>query len=150
MNIHELAQRSGVGARTIRQYFGKHLLEKPPFRGAQTQYDDGHLIRIRAIRRLLHEYRMSFNAVRAELRKRSDADLAALLNPPQPAATATPAAGASASANPAGGPWLAAERWERVALLPGLELSLRADASPAVRRMAAEIATQYRGSMPVT
>ncbi len=142
MNIHELAQKTGVTARTIRQYFAQHLLDKPPFRGARTEYDDGHLVRVRAIRRLLHEHGMSFNAVRTELRKRTDAELAAMFAPP-PTAAAPSTAGANA--NQAGGPWLDAERWERVALLPGLELSLRADASPAIRRLAAEIATQYRG-----
>jgi DNA-binding transcriptional MerR regulator len=138
MNVHELCERSGVGPRTLRLYFAKGLLDKPVFRGARTTYDEGHLLRVLAIRRLIHEKGYGFDGVRAELKKKSDEEIRAMLAPPARAAAAS--AGAAA-----GGPWLDAERWERDALLPGLELSLRADASPAVRRLASEISTQYRG-----
>ena len=36
------------------------------------------------------------------------------------------------------------EPWSRVSLLPGLELHVRSDAAPFVRRVAAEIASAYR------
>ncbi|MGK3991341.1 MerR family transcriptional regulator [Sorangium sp. So ce136] len=39
------------------------------------------------------------------------------------------------------------ERWERLALLPGLELHLRSDATAVVRRIAAEIHARY-GALP--
>jgi hypothetical protein len=45
----------------------------------------------------------------------------------------------------AGSPSAQLETWQRVRLLPGLELMVRSDASPAVRRAAQSIYDDYVG-----
>jgi hypothetical protein len=56
----------------------------------------------------------------------------ALVDPPPPAPAAPPTLDG------------VMERWERAALVPGLELMVRADAGPLVQRLAREIVAAYR------
>lgn len=134
----ELAKAVGMTSRTVRYYLKRDLLPAAVFRGGSTRYGEEHLTRLRAIQRLRTEERLQLKAIRARLAKLSPADIAALAAPPE----AAPAGPGPAEAAPGGG----AETWERLALLPGLELHLRRDAAPVVRRFAAEIQAQCAGA----
>lgn len=54
--ISELAQEAGVTKRTIHYYISKGLLMPPEGSGVNSLYNDSHLQRIRAIRKLKSEY----------------------------------------------------------------------------------------------
>jgi DNA-binding transcriptional MerR regulator len=143
--IGELAAIVGVTPRAIRFYVERGLLKAPVFGGNRTRYGEEHLLRIRAIQRLQAEEGLRLDAIRQRLAKLSPAELTALA-PPEPAAgPPEPGAGGGAQAAPAG-PLVAAgaaDRWDRIALLPGLELHVRSDATPLVLRLAAEIQAKY-------
>lgn len=120
--IEQIAQATGLTARTVRHWTARGLLEAPPFRAAATRYGPEHLARLRAIQ---------------ELRKRGlrlDAIRARLDAPPAPAVE-TPAKPPP--------PKYPAERWERIVLVPGVELHVNTAGGPMLRRMAEEIFAAY-------
>ncbi len=55
-SLSELATLAGVTPRTIRYYVSIGLLPSPPQAGARTKYSDGHLQRLRLIRRLQRQH----------------------------------------------------------------------------------------------
>lgn len=61
---------------------------------------------------------------------------------PPDAATLEPSGSAQAAAAQTAAPF-PAERWDRVVLVPGLELLVRADGSPLLQRLAREIVQRY-------
>lgn len=94
--LDELARASGTSARTIRYYVQRGLLPSPRFRGRDTAYDGGHLVRLRAIRRLQEAF-FPLDAIAAELARRSLAELERLADgrtpldaPPAPRAPSEP------------------------------------------------------------
>lgn len=72
--LDELARASGTSARTIRYYVQRGLLPSPQFRGKDTAYDGGHLVRLRAIRRLQEAF-FPLDAIAVELERQSLAEL---------------------------------------------------------------------------
>jgi len=50
--LDELAAAAGVSGRTVRYYVQRGLLPAPQFRGRDTAYDEEHLLRLQAIRRM--------------------------------------------------------------------------------------------------
>ncbi len=116
LHIDEVVRRLGIPARTIRFYKESGVFTPPPFRGPGTRYLRAHVERLVAIRDL-RKLGMGYAAIRAKL------------DAPAPPAGATPVVGA--------------ERWDRVVLLPGLELFVRADAGEVLTRLAAEIQARY-------
>ncbi|CAN92444.1 transcriptional regulator, MerR family [Sorangium cellulosum So ce56] len=135
--LADLAKATGLTPRAVRYYAERGLLPKPPFRGSSTTYGDEHLMQLRAVHRLRREQRLGLDAIRARLARLSRAEIEALAQPPRPAEPAAPA-----DVPPPAG----AERWDRVVLLPGMELHLRSDASPLLRRLAREIQAQFGAS----
>jgi DNA-binding transcriptional MerR regulator len=137
--LEGLAQAARIQTGTIRSYVAKGLLPRAVLRGPRTTYDDGYFVRLLAVRYLLHTERLSVRQIRAKLTRMNDAEVSAMLPrvaPPPPkveAANAIPAA--------------VGEKWERAVLLPGLELHLAAAASEAVRKVAADVAAQFRSRL---
>lgn len=72
--LDELARVSGTSARTIRYYVQRGLLPSPQFRGRDTAYDAGHLLRLRAIRRFQEAF-FPLDAIAVELERRSTTEL---------------------------------------------------------------------------
>ena len=64
--IDELARASGMSVRTVRYYVQRGLLPAAAFRGKDTAYDHGHLVRLRAIRRLQEAF-FPLDAIAVEL-----------------------------------------------------------------------------------
>ncbi|MEO5727502.1 MAG: MerR family transcriptional regulator [Byssovorax sp.] len=120
--IDQIARATGVTPRTVRHWTARGLLEPPPFQAAATRYGQGHLARIHAIQQL-REQGLRLDAIRARLEA-----------PPAPTA-ATPARPPP--------PKYPAERWERIVLVPGVELHVNAAGGPMLRRMAEEIFAAY-------
>ncbi len=118
--IDQIAAATGLTPRTIRHWTARGLLEPPPFQAAATRYGRDHLARLRAIQQLRAQG-LLLDAIRAQL----DA-------PPElPEAPARPP------------PKYPAERWERIVLVPGVELHVNAAGGPMLRRMAEEIFAHY-------
>ena len=129
-----LAEELGISRETLFAWVARGLLPSVPFRGASTRYGAGHQLRARVIAKLRGEG-VSFDELPALLAV-DDAVLAARhgLGPAPSAASDGLLAGAA-------GPM-----WQRVELLPGLELHLAASASDFVRRVAEEVVARYRAA----
>jgi DNA-binding transcriptional MerR regulator len=117
-----LMAKTGMSNRTIYAWVRAGLLPRPTSTGRGVRYDDAFIERATTIRRLRREG-LNFDQIRRRL----------ATPPAQPAPPAPPTA-------PAG---LPSERWERLTLVPGLELSYRTDGGPVLRRLAAEIWQQF-------
>ncbi len=68
--IDELAHASGMSVRTVRYYVQRGLLPPAAFRGKDTAYDRGHLLRLKAIRRLQEAF-FPLDAIAVELEGKS-------------------------------------------------------------------------------
>ena len=151
--IDDLAREAEVSPRTIRYYVQRGLLPAPAFHGKDTTYERGHLLRLQVIKKLQQSH-MPLEEIQARITAAGAAELERMLSQ----------SGAGASAKPAprgrGGPYRAPgerdplpvhtpssakqpERWERIHVMPGLEVHVRSDAGPEARRAAREIQSQY-------
>lgn len=149
LRMSDLVAATGATPRAVRFYVERGLLPKAEGRGTGLIYTEEHVLRLRAVRHFRAQ-RLTVAQIRDRLARLSPAELARLGAPPSPPGASppatlgpgtsrtTPAAGAADAARS----WCA-ERWERVALLPGLELHVRADAGPLIRRLAEEIQSRY-------
>jgi DNA-binding transcriptional MerR regulator len=132
--LEELAKAAGVSARTVRYYVQRGLLPAPVFRAKDTAYDDSHLVRLRAIRKL-QDAHLPLEAIATELARRSLAELATLADKGLvPGRTRAPRTNAG-------------ETVTRFALAPGVELLISSDASDEARALAEEIlrVANYKG-----
>ena len=78
-SIADLARLAGVTSRTIRYYVTQGLLASPDTLGPKARYTDGHLARLRLIRRLQREH-LPLAEIRSRLAGMTDADVGALLS----------------------------------------------------------------------
>jgi DNA-binding transcriptional MerR regulator len=132
--IVELAREAGVSTRTIRSWYTQGLFVAPPFAGPSTRYDAEHRLRVLAIQKMRREgLRMA--AIKQRLTKMSLADIEAFLAPPPPAPRPPPPE-----------PTYTAEHWERIVLVPGLEVHVNGAGGPILRRMAQEIVSYFGGA----
>ena len=135
-SIRQLAKAAGCPVRTIHSWVLSGLLPAPTSRGPGARYDERYLLRLRAVKALRSE--LSAAKVRARLEGATDDDLRAILGlepknaplDPEKATLRLPA------------PSYVAPRWERIELVPGLELSVK-EGSPALRRLAQQIVDAF-------
>jgi DNA-binding transcriptional MerR regulator len=76
--IADLARLADVTPRTIRYYVAQGLLPSPGAAGPATRYGEGHLARLRLIRRLQREHR-PLAEIRVRLERMGDGDVEAAL-----------------------------------------------------------------------
>ena len=142
-----LEERTGVGRRAVHGWMHAGLLPRPALRGLGAIYDEPFIERVLQIRELRREGlklreipdELSRRAAKAKVAKKL-ADAAAQ----EAAAQATTAAAGPKATTPQGAPGMGAvQAWERVVLVPGLELSYRTDAGEVLRRLVEEIWTRY-------
>lgn len=133
--IRELAKATGLCVSTIHNYTHAGLLPPPRRRGPATAYTEEHMLRVRALR-MLRMRGASIAWIRSRLPSMTLDEVRAMVDPPKPAPPT--------SSEPETAPGAEMERWERATLVPGLELMVRADAGPLVRRLAREIVANYR------
>ena len=152
-SLTELADRSGTTARTVRYYIQQGLLRSPGA-GSTARYDEGHLTRLQAIRRLQREH-LPLAEIRRRLEGASDEEVdtitsahapdrasalhyvRSLLRHDEPAGESPPPAPSLAAPMPRLASRVAEappdayaskpdrSQWERIALTPDVELHIR-------------------------
>jgi DNA-binding transcriptional MerR regulator len=136
----EIAARAGISAHTVRDYQNAGLFPRLPFHGRRTRYGREHLARLVAIV-TLRRSGLHLDAIRARLAALTSEEIDAYLPPATPApdeaqpsiaTTIAPLALVSTTSP-----------WHRVALLPGVELHVRADVSVAARKITEELIAQF-------
>lgn len=145
---------TGVTVRTLRNYVAQGLLEPIEFRGTATRYSRRQLLLLLGMLRARKDSKLTLAQIKTQLEARGDSELEAWLRtgPLPPAAAA--ALGIVQSAETATSPnpetetgldrWKPQlETWQRVELLPGLELLLGPSASPAAVRAAQAICREH-------
>lgn len=147
-DLAELSDRAAVTPRTVRYYIQQGLLRAPGVTGPGVKYGEGHLNRLRLIRRMQREH-LPLAEIRRRLETLSETEVRELLaqrvamsegKSASSSAAAEYARGlldsaimpaaasmASAPASPTRPAPPAAERsqWERISLAPDLELHVR-------------------------
>jgi len=78
-NLADLARLADVTPRTIRYYVAQGLLPSPGAAGPATRYGDGHLARLRLIRRLQRDH-LPLAEIRIRLERMGDEEVQALLD----------------------------------------------------------------------
>jgi DNA-binding transcriptional MerR regulator len=88
-SLADLARLADVTPRTIRYYVAQGLLPSPEAAGPATRYTEGHLLRLRLIRRLQRDH-LPLAEIRARLERMGDEAIAATLDAAGPSAAAPP------------------------------------------------------------
>jgi DNA-binding transcriptional MerR regulator len=78
-SLTDLARLADVTPRTVRYYVAQGLLPSPEAAGPATRYGEGHLARLRLIRRLQREH-LPLAEIRVRLERRGDDEIQALLD----------------------------------------------------------------------
>ncbi len=78
-SIADLARLADVTPRTIRYYVSQGLLPSPEVAGPATRYGEGHLLRLRLIRRLQRDH-LPLSEIRARLERMGDEEVRATLD----------------------------------------------------------------------
>jgi DNA-binding transcriptional MerR regulator len=142
-NLTELADLAGVTPRTVRYYLSQGLLQAVGTAGPGAKYDDGHLARLRVIRRLQREHQ-PLAEIRRRLESLDDVQVRALAEPPAPepgdsaldyirrvlsprATAESPAAYAPAApaTDVSTEPRVERSQWERIVVAPDVEIHIR-------------------------
>jgi DNA-binding transcriptional MerR regulator len=146
-SLRELAELSGVSARTVRSYLQRGVLPRPPFAGSATRYQRRQLLWLCGIRRLLTGEQLTLDAIRARLNALSAPELEVFATGNLPPGKLADALGVRVQqpVSPPPGALVSnaieptlpdAARWRRIELALGLELHVREDASAQVLEMA--------------
>jgi DNA-binding transcriptional MerR regulator len=148
MTMAQVAAKVGVTARTVRYWTAERVLPAPEFRGAATRYTRQHLVCLAAIRWLQERRRMSLPAIRLHLNTASPEDverMAIAFLPELAAAGAMPAVAATRAASTEG-VTVVTDMWQRLTVLPGLEVHLHSTASTEVKALARGFVERTRGA----
>lgn len=146
--LAQVAAAAGISPRTARFWAKQRLLGTARFRGPATRYSREHLVTACAIA-VLREQGLRYRQIQQRLAKlhnqQRKADIEAIAAPklavfdapaaPPATPTAAPEAGWTAPPDPS----YPAERWERLVLLPGLEVHVNPAGGPVLRRIAQQI-----------
>jgi DNA-binding transcriptional MerR regulator len=79
--IRQLSDLAGISPRTVRYYVAQGLLRSPSLTGRGARYDDGHLDRLRLIRRLQRQH-LPLAEIRNRLAPLSDEEVQGLVDVP--------------------------------------------------------------------
>ncbi|HMA93881.1 MAG TPA: MerR family transcriptional regulator, partial [Polyangiaceae bacterium] len=153
--LTELAQLTGIPVSTVQYYVRLHLLRPLQFRGTATRYPRRELLTLLGLRQLEANRDSTLTERKRRLDKLTEPELENLIDSGSiteqaRAALSLESAGLhplddkSLRNDPAhelGGDTI--ETWQRISLLPGLELMLRADAKPVVQAVAQRICSEY-------
>jgi DNA-binding transcriptional MerR regulator len=135
-DMDELERKSGVGARTIRNWIGRRLLPRARGAGRAARYDERHLLRVCAIK-ALRDQDVDLASIRKRISDLDDAGLQALVTSrTRPALPTTPPA-------PPVEPTFPVAHMEIVELMDGLVLMIDPSKGKVLRRVAADIYQHY-------
>lgn len=154
--IYDLGELSGLASvtpRTVRYYIQQGLLPAPGATGPGAKYGEGHLDRLRLIRRLQRTH-LPLAEIRRRLERLSDVEVREMLSreaeqvPGDPRSASDYARGVlramappdysllgSSIMPPASAPAAERSQWERVVLAPDLELHIRRPLSRASNKL---------------
>lgn len=149
--LAELAKLSNLTETTVRYYVAQRLLRPIEVRGTQTRYDRGQLLLLLGLKRLYGESKSTLQAKKKKLDGMGLVELERwLATGPLPTAAAealglqnTVAQVPSAATNATEIVDVPSERWQRITLLPGMELLWREDAKEPVRYAVRRICDEY-------
>lgn len=147
--LAELAQLTELSETTIRYYVQQRLIRPIERRGTATRYERRELLRLLGLTRLKHEGKSTLAEKKRKLESMGDERMETWLRSgPVPAAAAAALGFNTSTTSTATKDTIelgqaGAELWQRIALLPGLELMLRTDAKAAVRIVAQQILDEY-------
>lgn len=145
-DLNELSDRAGVTPRTVRYYIQQGLLRSPGTPGPGARYGEGHLGRLRLIRRLQREH-LPLSEIRRRLESLGDAEVERLLEEPRAPAPSSavdyvrsvlqepPPMLAAMAAPPEPPPGADRSQWDRITLAPDLELHVRRPLSRGQNKM---------------
>ena len=152
--LKELAHMTQTTVRTLRNYVTAGLITPLELRGTSTRYARRELLRLLAVLRGRKETKLTLAAMKQKLDAFAEGDLEAWLRagpvpplasaalgfPPEAPRETEPSAERSLER------WSAqTETWQRIQLLPGMDLLLGPNPSPAVTGAARAICAQYLG-----
>jgi DNA-binding transcriptional MerR regulator len=156
--IAELSRITSVPVRRLRYYAQRGLIEPSEFRGTATRYQLRELLRVLGITHLRADTRATLGDIKRRLDAMTARELEAWLRTqPLPSAAVSalnlvaPSAGPATQPPSRGAnalqvhPVRETSTWQRICLLPGLELMLSTEAIPAVQRAARSICDEYLG-----
>ncbi len=149
--LPDLAKLADIAPRAVRYYLQRGLLTRPTFRGTATRYGREQLLRLIAIRRFREKEQLDLATIKRRLGAMTTAELEAFATAELPPGPLTDALGLATESTATAAPLdradgITGEPWERIGLLPGLELMVKADASPLVRRLVKDFAQLCRGT----
>jgi DNA-binding transcriptional MerR regulator len=136
MKLEELAKQSGVSARTVRYYVQRGLLPAPEFRGRDTTYNEVHLHRLKAIRKLQERF-LPLDAIETELKRSSAEEIRKLGEGVQESKRESKAHPYREPVQLV--PRAEATEWVRWEILPGLEIHVSDRANAMTRSLAEEL-----------
>ena len=149
--LAELAKLANLTETTVRYYVAQRLLRPIEVRGTQTRYDRTQLLLLLGFKRLYAEGKSTLEAKKKKLDAMGVVELERwLATGPLPAAAAealglqnTVAQAPSSIMSTTEIAEVPSERWQRVTLLPGMELLWREDAKEPVRHAVRRICDEY-------
>lgn len=143
--LEALAAAAGVSPRTVRYYVQRGLLPAPTFRAKDTSYDHGHLLALRAIKKLQESF-LPLDAIAVALAGKSHAELEAIAAHGLPThARPTHVEPAPPRVEPR---TTSGELATRYVLAPGVELTVLAAAGPHARALVEKILSITHTSRP--
>ncbi len=152
--LSELAQLTELTETTVRYYVQQRLIRPIERRGTATRYERRELLRLLGLTRLKYEGKSTLAEKKRKLEAMGDEKMEAWLRSgplPLPLAAANALGFDAATTNetsaatpgPLDHKMASIEQWQRIALLPGLELMLRSDARAPARLAAQRIIDEY-------
>jgi DNA-binding transcriptional MerR regulator len=154
MTARELAAKAGVTLRTLRYYVAERILPPPEFRGVATRYSREHLVALAAIRALQQQTSMPLPVIRQYLKTVAPEEITRLAGTFLPALAplappTTPAVVAPPTEAPVESPKETAQldTWQRLAVLPGLEVHVHSAVSAELKALARELSERMRAGI---
>src|SRR6187397_1590105 len=108
-SLNDLARLADVTPRTIRYYVAQGLLPSPEAAGPATRYGEGHLARLRLIKRMQREH-LPLSEIRGRIERLGDEDVRLLLPRRSRSCATSWSSRASSPASPSRLPSTAARR----------------------------------------
>lgn len=147
----ELAERAGTPISTLRYYVQQRLLRPIERRGTATRYERRELLRLLGFLRLKGDDTATLAEKKKNFESMGDEKLEEWLRSGPLPAKAAQALGLETASSASAGSLRATidttrapvEHWQRIVLLPGLDLMLRVDAKEAARIVTQQIIEQY-------
>lgn len=143
MDMRSLARLAHVLPRTVRQWIVDGLVERPPAHGYNTHYGPKSVLQVRVIAHY-RERGERLGEIAQRIHGANEQELRAMLPTPDAPHSTVAAASSGGNSPRTDHGELTGEPWVAMALMPGMQLMVRADASEFVRKTAAEIAQRYR------